>query len=148
MSPSFYHSAIMAVVASVINNLRRFRAFTELTIVIGDKDYTPDISVYPWKKVDYYSGDIIKMKELPLLAIEILSPTQGAQELFDKAKIYLQAGIQSVWIVQPLAHTISVLNHQETKHYHEGMIQDITGITLNIATIFDEDEDDDSASNI
>lgn len=133
----------MAVIASLINNLRRFRAFTELTIVIGDKDYTPDISVYPWKKVDYYSGDIIKMKELPLLAIEILSPTQGAQELFDKAKTYLQAGIQSVWIVQPLAHTISVLNHQETKHHHEGAIEDVTGLTLNIATIFDDDEDDD-----
>ncbi len=65
MSPSYYHSAMLPIIASSMNRDRTFRAFTELTIVIDAKDYTPDISVYPWKKVDYYRGDIITMKELP-----------------------------------------------------------------------------------
>ena len=75
---------------------------------------------------------------MPLLAIEILSPTQNMNELFDKSKVYLQAGIQSVWIVQPFAHTISVVAPEGVTLHHEGILTDSTGITLDMASVFED----------
>jgi Uma2 family endonuclease len=139
MSPSYGHAAIAAMLITEIHKERKFRAFSELTLVIGETEYIPDISVYPWRKIDYLKGDIIRTKELPLLAVEILSPTQRALELYEKAQqIYLPAGIKSVWIVQPLAHTIAVLTHDAVTLRHEGILEDQTGIALDLRIIFED----------
>jgi Uma2 family endonuclease len=124
-----------------INNSRKFRAFAELTLLIDENDYIPDISIYPWRKVDYLQGDIIKMAELPLLAVEILSPTQKPIELFEKAQnIYLPSGIRSVWIVQPLAHTVSVLTKEGIRLHHAGRLEDNTGLSVDLGIIFEDND--------
>ncbi len=107
MSPSYNHSAIAVNIGAAINSSRKFRAFSELTLVIDGADYIPDLSVYTWRKIDI-RRDRKKMEELPLLAVEILSPSQATEDLIEKADVYLKAGICSVWIVQPFAHTVSV----------------------------------------
>ncbi len=60
MRPSYAHAAIAAMLITEINNTRKFRAFSEMTLVIGETDHIPDISVYPWRKVDYLRGDMIR----------------------------------------------------------------------------------------
>ena len=113
MSPSYSHAGIAGMLITEINKDRKFRAFSELTLLIGATEYIPDIAVYPWRKVDYTHGDEIRVEEIPLLIIEILSPTQKALELYDNAQnAYLPAGVPSVWIVQPLAHTVAVLTQR------------------------------------
>ncbi|WP_446011626.1 Uma2 family endonuclease [Candidatus Electrothrix sp.] len=122
MTPSYSHAAMAAMLITEIHQGRKFRAFSKLTLVIDEIDYIPDISVYKWRKVDYLHGDFVRMTELPLLAIEILSPTQRDLELYEKAEqVYLPAGIKSVWIVQPLAHTVAVLTSDNLILYHEGI---------------------------
>ncbi|MGX9727055.1 MAG: hypothetical protein ACTFAK_06950 [Candidatus Electronema sp. VV] len=37
MSPSYAHAAIAAMLITEINNTRKFRAFSELTLVIGER---------------------------------------------------------------------------------------------------------------
>ncbi len=139
MSPSYYHSAIAMVIGSEIMKARTFRGFSDLTLLIDGNDYTPDISVYSWKHIDFGKGkDIVKMEEMPLLAVEILSPTQNMNELFDKAQIYLQGGIQSVWIVQPFAHTISVVISRDVTLHHDGILTDVTGVMLDLAIVFED----------
>ncbi|MEZ4529238.1 MAG: Uma2 family endonuclease, partial [Desulfobacterales bacterium] len=129
MSPSYSHAAISAMLITEISKDRRFRAFSELTLLIDGKDYIPDISVYPWRKMNYLRGDIVKMTELPVLVMEILSPMHTALELYEKAQnVYLPAGIPSVWIVLPLAHTISVLTKDNVRLYHEGRLEDAAGV--------------------
>ncbi len=139
MSPSYGHAAIAAMLITEIHKERKFRAFSELTLMIGETEYIPDISVYPWRKINYLQGDVVRTKELPLLAVEILSPTQRALELYEKAQqIYLPAGIKSVWIVQPLAHTIVVLTHDAVTLRHEGILEDQTGIAIDLRIIFED----------
>ncbi len=139
MSPSYSHSMLLITIGSEINKGQKFRAFGELTIIIDGKDYIPDISVYKWRKANYLGKDIIKMEEMPLLAIEIVSPTQGKNELFEKTETYLQAGIQSVWIVDPQAHSIIVTDQNGIRHYHENILKDITGVNIDIAVIFEDE---------
>ena len=44
----------------------------------------------------------------PHVAVEILSPGQSRLELSAKARIYLEFGVESVWLVDPARRTIEV----------------------------------------
>lgn len=139
MSPSYSHAGIAGMLITEINKDRKFRAFSELTLLIGATEYIPDIAVYPWRKVDYTHGDEIRVEEIPLLIIEILSPTQKALELYDKAQnAYLPAGVPSVWIVQPLAHTVAVLTQRGVTLHHAGRLEDSTGVAVDLDVIFED----------
>ena len=48
------------------------------------------------------------MRQLPLVAIEIASPTQATQDLADKIRQMLAAGIPSCWLVQPPMQAITI----------------------------------------
>jgi Uma2 family endonuclease len=66
---------------------------------VQDKSWTPD-------EINDY--DILKMSEMPLLAIEILSPRQSLEELLDKFKVYFALGIKSCWLVIPPLESVTV----------------------------------------
>ncbi len=139
MSPSYYHSAITGTIITEINITEKFRAFSELTLLIDGNDHIPDISVYKRQKLKYHANeDVLKMEEMLLIAIVVLSPSQNMNDLMAKAKLYLQAGIQSVWIAQPFAHTISVFTKNGVKLYHDGMIDDLSGVKVALAAIFED----------
>ncbi|MCI5130316.1 MAG: Uma2 family endonuclease [Candidatus Electrothrix sp. EH2] len=139
MSPSLYHSAIAINIGGELVKQKEFRAHSELTVVIDGTDYQPDISVYKRKKLHYISElDEPKTEELPLLAIKIVSPSQTMNELIKKADFYVGSGIQSVWIVHPQTHSITAKTQSETNIYHEGILEDITGINVDLAVIFED----------
>ena len=64
-------------------NSKPIRFFSELTLQIEGKDYIPDVCLYLKKPMNFAGSDILRMTELPLLAIEVLSPTQGTQEIIE-----------------------------------------------------------------
>ncbi len=138
MSPSLYHSSIMGMIVFEIMKDKKFRARPELSILIDGDEHIPDISVYKRKEINYLGKDIPKTEELPLLSIEILSPSQTMDDLYDKAEIYLKAGIKSVWLVSPQSHAIIVKTKTETNHFHEGILEDITGVRADIGIIFED----------
>ncbi len=78
-----------------------------LPIPKGKKMYTvvqPDLCVICDKsKIDKRGA-----KGAPDLAIEIISPGNSKRDLYDKFKIYEEAGIKEYWIVQPNIKTILV----------------------------------------
>lgn len=45
---------------------------------------------------------------VPELAVEVVSPTDGVEELMDKITEYFQAGVQLVWVVYPTHRLIHV----------------------------------------
>ena len=106
--------------------------------MIGATEYIPDIAVYPWRKVDYTHGDEIRVEEIPLLIIEILSPTQGMQEIIDTFVIYLQSGVKSCWLVQPYGQSVMVWTSPETyTHVVEGdLVDNALGLRVPLAQIF------------
>ncbi|MGA2258390.1 MAG: Uma2 family endonuclease [Thermoguttaceae bacterium] len=44
----------------------------------------------------------------PDLAVEVVSPNETYREVDEKAKVWLSAGAQVVWVVNPLLRTVSV----------------------------------------
>jgi Uma2 family endonuclease len=44
----------------------------------------------------------------PVLAVEILSPTDKQEEILDKVADYLAAGVQAVWVLEPVFRTAGV----------------------------------------
>ncbi|MFY7788730.1 MAG: Uma2 family endonuclease [Thermoflexibacteraceae bacterium] len=138
MSPSRNHSYFQLNTGYSLKNQKKFSVFSELSLLIDGKEYVPDIAVYPPMKINR-SKDILKMTEMPLLAIEILSPTQGTQELLDKFEIYFAAGIKSCWLIEPAIGSVTVYENLDTfKTFVEGIIVDrIMDIQLPFIEIFD-----------
>jgi Uma2 family endonuclease len=85
-----------------------------LSLDIDGKKYRPDICLYPNRKANYWH-DIVKMKEMPLLAIEILSINQIIQEVTDKFEVYFKAGIKSCGLVMPVPSSISIFKDTDNK---------------------------------
>jgi Uma2 family endonuclease len=145
---SLNHSYIQANLAWLLKNLKIYSVFTELSLNINNLDLTeydsslknevkPDVCVYPKMSIDC-SRDIIKMSEMPLLAIEILSPNQPVQTLLQKIDCYFKLGIKSCWLIYPSAATVVVyadLHH--FKAFSSGeLIDETLDIRFNTADIF------------
>lgn len=139
MNPSYHHAYIAGNLITEFNNLKKYSVFSELTLDIEGKDHIPDISLYPKRKISYISGDIIRMSEMPLLAVEILSPTQGYQEALDKFKIYFGAGVKSCWLVVPISRSVIVYSETDkARTFSAGDVTDtVSDIHLPIDNIFE-----------
>ncbi len=111
--PSFNHGSIQA---NLIIELAAFksiyRIISELSLDLSDWPSVPDISLFPWKKLDT-KNDQIKVSEPPLCAIEILSPTQSFGDLFAKAQAYFSHGVLSCWIVLPGVDNVYVFSNPD-----------------------------------
>lgn len=105
-SPTPYHNIV---------SYRLRRALTDfvqthrLGVVIGETDFRlttstvrrPDVAFIPQtqlKDIDFHRSPIAGA---PLLAIEVISPGNLAQDTIKKVRQYLAAGSQSVWLVYP-----------------------------------------------
>ena len=107
MSPSYQQSYVCSNIGGILRDSKQFSVFSELTIMI-DKEYIPDICVYPKRTIDFAADDIIRMTEMPLTVIEVVSPTQAIQDVLGKFPVYFQAGIKSCWLIIPPAQTVTV----------------------------------------
>ena len=145
---SLNHSYIQANLAWLLKNLKQYSVFTELSLDINHLDLNdceinlkneikPDVCIYPKMSIDC-SHDIIKMSQTPLLAIEILSPTQAIQTLQQKIDVYFKLGVKSCWLIYPSAKTIAVYSDQHSfqAFSHEKIMDDVLNIEFNLTDIF------------
>lgn len=98
----------------------------------------PDLVIYPKLEYDWLH-DEIKMTQVPITTIEILSPKQSIADLVIKAKDkYLPAGVKSSWVIVPPLKQVTILypdGNSET--FTSGKIIDkATGVELEIDQIF------------
>ena len=138
--PSLNHGIIQSNLCFAIlaKYRKEYSVISELSVELGKgKVVVPDLCIYP-KKV--YNGfqDRRKVAEPPLTAIEILSPTQGADEFSEKFEAYLAAGVKSYWFVQPMVDTIFVIAPDKNiSVFHKGVLTDpATEITLDLNDVF------------
>ena len=110
---------------------------TEVKLDIPEKDAVPDLAIYPLLAFDPLH-DEIKMTQMPLGFIEILSPTQTNEELLTKVGKYFDAGVKSCWLVIPTFRLISVFSDRQTsKTFIDGELHDpVPGIKLDVDKIF------------
>jgi Uma2 family endonuclease len=52
--------------------------------------------------------DTFLIEGVPVLAVEILSPSDTQEDILDKVDGYLDAGVALVWVVEPKYRTVSV----------------------------------------
>ena len=138
MSPSYHHSYLCTKVARALDTLETHTVLTELTLAILEKDYVPDVSVYPKRSINFLGEDTVRMTEMPITAIEILSPSQTLQDALDKFKIYFKAGIKSCWLVVPATQTVTVYSEpNEGRVFHSGELVDpALNIRIPVEAIF------------
>lgn len=149
------YSLIQARLGGLFNLDARFNAATKLTLDVSQVDLTPfkikatqelepDISVYYASEFDVIDPtkniDVLKVSQMPLLAIEVLSPTQGTAEVFAKFRAYFALGIKSCWLVDPTLRTITVCsNPNELNIYKlaDGEVVDhVLDIRLDLSKVF------------
>ncbi len=147
---SINHSLAQARLTSLLDNDERFTVLIELSLDISQHDLTkyeikakdevkPDVCLYP-NTIDFQDLDIVKMTDVPLLAIEILSPNQGTKELKEKIYAYFEIGVKSCWLVVPDAKLISV--YAKTGDFinfdlrDEEVIDEVLDIRLPIQKVF------------
>ncbi len=137
--PSKNHAIIQANLnfELMLHHQEQFRFMTEVKLDIPEKDAVPDLAIYPLLTFDPLH-DEIKMTQMPLGVIEILSPTQTNEELLAKVGKYFDAGVKSCWLVIPTFRLISVFSDRQTsKTFIEGDLHDpVLGITLDVNKIF------------
>jgi len=147
---SVNHSLTQAKITGLLVNDERFSVMTELSLDISSHDFSqygfkakeeikPDICAYP-NDVWLQDSDLVKMTDMPLLAIEILSPSQGTKELKDKIHVYFDLGVKSCWLVVPDLKTISVFSQPtQFKNFDmcdEELIDEIMDIHFPIQNVF------------
>ena len=73
---------------------------------IGDRVLMPDIAFVSSARLPDNRRKAFSIS--PDLAVEIVSPTDAQFRVVEKALIYLSAGTQLVWVIEPVAKTVTV----------------------------------------
>ena len=144
---SHNHSAIQANITYLLKRAEKYSVYTELSLDTTTLDpqkfkfkdeIKPDVCVYP-KRGLIRPFDILKMSEMPLLAIEVLSPKQSAYEILEKFAAYFTLGVKSCWLVDPLTAVVSVYSALDThQNFTVGEVVDpVIGLRLPFSEIFE-----------
>ncbi|MCP4345651.1 MAG: Uma2 family endonuclease [Desulfobacterales bacterium] len=133
--PSLNHSYICAQILRQLFGNESVQPMTELTLDIGN-GLTPDICVYPKKKIrPNFFRDVSRFQEMPILAIEIISPNQNIQEVLEKASKLVNSGVKSVWTVEPYGRTVFITTESGEELRHEQKLE-TDGIIVDFGEVF------------
>jgi Uma2 family endonuclease len=77
----------------------------------------------------------------PDLAVEVVSPSDSANDVQEKVNEYLDAGVKLIWVVYPIQRTVTVYAADRAAHvlYEEDSLDGgdvLPGFTLSVADIF------------
>jgi Uma2 family endonuclease len=128
--PSKKHSRAQTNLTILFGLEKRFTTFVELSLDASSIDLSqfgikakdeliPDICIYieppPEQDDDELLDDEMRVKEIPDLAIEVLSPKQSISDLLSKIKAYFSLGVKSCWLVMPSIRVIKVYSQTESQ---------------------------------
>ena len=139
--PSLNHSFVQNNLVTELNihYRKNFVFLPELTIEMPVKpNCVPDISIYEKMSINFLH-DRIAVSEMPISAIEIVSPTQSNDEILAKFERYFFAGVQSCWLVMPSLKAISVYSQIGQYQFFTSdmtLVDNATGIKLALSDIF------------
>lgn len=133
--PSLNHSYVCAQVMKQLLQHEDIQPLPELTLDI-DKGATPDISIFPRANVQpNFFEDVLKLQQLPFLAIEVVSSSQSVQEMLAKATALITAGVKTVWVVEPYGRSIFVISDRAKYLFHEEVVES-NGVRVDFAKVF------------
>lgn len=93
--------------------------YTETPCWTGERGRRPDVSYLTPELVEQFGEFTVLSQSFPLIA-EIISPTDGAEDIFSKVKEYLRSGCQEVWLVFPESQWVLVITQQQQVLFNQG----------------------------
>jgi Uma2 family endonuclease len=136
--PSKNHAlAQTRLILAMADYVEQYTILSEVTLEFDDQALTHDIAVFSKLEPDWVH-DEIRVSEVPLLTIEILSPRPSMHDLIEKVDIYLDNGVQACWVVQPTLKSIAVFTRNEEPVVFAGgeVLDPATQITVHLDSVF------------
>lgn len=115
-----------------------FRVLPEINLDLPIRERVPDLAIFPTMAFVADENEI-RMRQVPLGVIEILSAKQDLTELMIKCSEYFSAGVQSYWLALPALKTIYVFYAPDEYVIYSGkdILQDKKlNIELDLTEIF------------
>ncbi len=107
-APGPKHSRLQGMLTHWLNAFAEPRrlamAFPELRCTFAGASYVPDVAVFTWDRLPLdASGELAdECRELPDIAIEIVSPGESAPDLGRRCRWYVAHGVRLAVLVDPL----------------------------------------------
>ncbi|HLJ89110.1 MAG TPA: Uma2 family endonuclease [Candidatus Angelobacter sp.] len=135
-SPSFLHNRIRDRLARRLNDFVEAHHLGEITVEMDfrlgpDTVRNPGVAFVTSEHLRKIDVDRSPVEGAPALAVEVISPSNLAQDIAKKVSQYLEAGTAVVWIVYPTLHLVEV-------HRADGISQVKSPDELSEAKIFGE----------
>lgn len=98
-----------------------------------------DVGLFSADTIAGQSDETTLVEGAPVVAVEILSPSDKQSEVHEKVTMYLESGVQAVWIVDPLFRTVQI--HQrgtgpKTFNDEETLSSVLPGLEIPVADLF------------
>ena len=139
--PNLSHSILEPRIASAFQSqaVGRYLVAIELTLELADGTIlTPDVTVLAKRPV-HWSREPAHCRDLPILVVEIISPSQGYLSVVEKKDVYFANGVQSVWEVNPALKAVAIHRPDDSvpQLFQHGEARDpATGLTVRLEEIF------------
>jgi Uma2 family endonuclease len=137
--PSKNHAFVQTrLIVAFATQFEQYQVLSELSLELKSSEKVPDLAIF--ENIEFTPGnDEIRVTQMPLCAIEILSPKQNLGDLLAKAHVYFENGVGSYWLVLPDLKSIYVF--QSPQDYavflkREILKDDVLGIELDLKGIF------------
>lgn len=113
-----FHTTVEAQVARLVGNWvadqpkpRGQIASGEVGCILRrdpDTSFGIDAAYFSAEVVGQQSGETLMFEGAPVLAVEILSPSDRHDEVCEKVREYLDCGVEIVWVIDPDFRTVQV----------------------------------------
>ncbi len=143
------HAEIKGILAAELVNFNRLKRIGKVYVgdvgVVLHRDpdtvLAPDLAFVGTARVRPKSEPLSFLRQAPDLAIEIVSPSDRLPEVRNKVAMFLAAGVEQVWVVNPATQSVTVFHHggaprvlRDVDTLDGGAI--LPGFTLRVADIF------------
>lgn len=123
-SPTWWHNSIRDRIALRLRefaNARRMgRVITETEFRLADDtSLTPDVAFVSTQRFRTINIHRSPVEGPPDLAVEVISPSNRAEDTVKKIHQYLDSGCQSVWLIYPSLHRAEIHSRSGVQHFRE-----------------------------
>jgi Uma2 family endonuclease len=149
-SPTFFHNAIRMRIATHLGDFVRAHRLGYVTVendfrLATDVVRNPDVAFVDNHKLGKMDIHRSPVEGAPNLAVEVVSPTNSAQDMLTKVHQYLNAGCLAVWVFYPNLKLVEVHDKSGTREIaapnslQDDIVFETQSYPLPLAPIFEED---------
>ena len=111
MSPaSVLHSLLQGTITAILQSQLNGAAFPKLAIQTSNGVRVPDVAWGSQNFIKKHKNELFA-SSAPEICVEIISPSNSSQEMFEKTQLFIEAGAQEVWLVTE-SGDISIYNKE------------------------------------